>query len=55
MLSNNIFLKTRIQFDGFIFCQKALGVQVQRSLKKSRILYTDGKFEQHVWEKDGNL
>ena len=35
MLSNNIFLKTRIQrlLDGLIFVEKGLGVHVQRMLK----------------------
>ena len=38
MLSNNTFLKTRIQrlHDGLIFVEKGLGVHVQRMLKMSR-------------------
>ena len=44
MLSNNIFLETRIQrlLDGLIFVKKGLGVHVQRMLKMSRGLYTGG-------------
>ena len=38
MLSNNIFLETRIQrlLNGLIFVEKGLGVHVQRMLKISR-------------------
>ena len=47
MLSNNTFLKTRIQrlLDGLIFVEKGLGVYVQRMLKMSRGLYTGGNFK----------
>ena len=39
MLSNNTFLKTRIQrlLDGLIFVEKGLGVHLQRMLKMSRV------------------
>ena len=38
MLSNNIFLETRIQRlrDGLIFVEKGLGVHMQRVFKMSR-------------------
>ena len=53
MLSNNTFLKTRIQrlFDGLIFVKKGLGVHVQRMLEISRGLYTGGNFKQKTWKK----
>ena len=53
MLSNNTFLKTRIQrlHDGFIFVEKSLCVHVQRMLKMSRGLYTGGNFKQNTWKK----
>ena len=46
MLSNNIFLETRIQrlLDGLFFVERGLGVHVQRLLKMSRGLYTGGNF-----------
>ena len=49
MLSNNIFLETRIQrlLDGLIFVEKGLGVHVQRVLKMDRGLYTGGNFKQN--------
>ena len=39
MLSNNIFMETRIQrlLDGLIFVEKGLSVHVQRMLKMSRV------------------
>ena len=58
MLSNNVFLKTRIQrlFDGLIFIEKGLGVHVQRMLKMSRGLYTSGNFKQNTLKKsEGKL
>ena len=60
MLSNNIFLETRIQqlLDGLFFVEKGLGVHVQRMLKMSRGLYTGGNFKQNTWKKRrkfGNL
>ena len=53
MLSNNIFLETRIQrlLDGLIFVEKGLDVHVQRMLKMGRGLYTGGNFKQNTWEK----
>ena len=53
MLSNNTFLKTRMQrlHDGLIFVEKGLGVHVQRMLKMSRGLYTGGNFKQNTWKK----
>ena len=53
MLSNNTFLKTRIQLllDGLIFVEKGLGVHVQRMLKMSRGLYPGGNFKQNTWKK----
>ena len=53
MLSNNIFLETRIQrlLDGLIFVEKGLGVHVQRMLKMGRGLYTGGNFKQNTWKK----
>ena len=38
MLSNNTFLKTRIQrlLDGLIFVEKGIGEHVQRMLKMSK-------------------
>ena len=52
MLSNNTFLKTRIQrlLDGLIFVEKELGVHVQRMLKIRRGLYTGGNFKQNTWK-----
>ena len=58
MLSNNTFLETRIQrlLDGLIFVEKGLGVHVQRILKMSSGLYTDGNFKQKTWKKsEGKL
>ena len=51
MLSNNTILETKIQrlHDGLIFVDKRLGVHVQRILKLSRSLYTDGNFKQNIW------
>ena len=39
MLSNNTLSETRIQqiFDGLIFVEKGLGMNVQRMLKMSRV------------------
>ena len=53
MLSNNIFLETRIQrlHDGLIFVKKGLGVHVQRLLKMSRGLYTGENFKENTWKK----
>ena len=53
MLSNNTFLKTRIQrlLDGLIFVEKGLGMHVQLILKKSRGLYTGGNFKQNTRKK----
>ena len=53
MLSNNTFLKTRIQrlLDGLIFVEKGLGVHVQRMLKMSRGLYTGGNFNKILGKK----
>ena len=53
MLSNNIFLETRIQWllDCLFFVEKGLGVHVQRMLKMSRGLYTGGNFKQNTWKK----
>ena len=53
MLSNNTFLKTRIQrlHDGLIFAVKGLGVHVQRMLTMSRGLYTGRNFKQNTWKK----
>ena len=53
MLSNNIFLETRIQrlLDGLIFVKKGLGVHVQCMLKISKGLYTGGNFKQNTWKK----
>ena len=53
MLSNNIFLETRIQrlLDGLIFVEKGLGVHVQRMLKMGRALSTGGIFKQNTWLK----
>ena len=53
MLSNNIFLKIRIQWllDGIFFAEKELGVHVQRMLKMIRGLYTGGNFKQNTWKK----
>ena len=53
MLSNNIFLETRIQrlLDGLIFVEKRRGVHVQRMLKMGRGLYTGGNFKQNTWKK----
>ena len=53
MLSNNIFLETRIQrlLDGLVFVKKGLGVHVHRMLKMSRGLYTGGNFKQNTWKK----
>ena len=53
MLSNNIFLETRIQrlLDDLIFGEKGLGVHVQRMLKMSRGLYTGGNLKQNTWKK----
>ena len=53
MLSNNTFLETRIQrlLDGLIFVEKRLGMHVQRMLKMSRGLYTDGNFKQNTRKK----
>ena len=50
MLSNNTFLKTRIQrlLAGLSFVRKGLGVHVRRMLKKSRGLYTGGNFKQNT-------
>ena len=52
MLSNNIFLETRIQrlLDGLFFVEKGLGLPVQRMLKMSRGLYTGGNFKQNTWK-----
>ena len=60
MLSNNIFLETRIQrlLDGLFFVEKGLGVHVQRMLKMSSGLYTGENFKQNTWKKRrkiGNL
>ena len=58
MLSNNTFLETRLQrlLDGLIFVEKGLGVHVQRMLKMSRGLYSDGNFKQSTWKKiEGKL
>ena len=53
MLSNNTFLKTRIQqlFDGLIFVEKGLGMHMQRMLEMGRFLYTGGSLKQNVWKK----
>ena len=53
MLSNNTFLETRTQWllDGLIFVEKGLDMQVQRTLKMSRGLYTGGYFKQNTWKK----
>ena len=53
MLSNNIFLETKIQrlLDGLFFVEKGLSVHVQRMLKMSRGLYTGGNFKQNTWKK----
>ena len=53
MLSNNIFLETRIQrlLDGLIFVEKGLGVHVQQMLKMGRGLYTGGNFKQNTLKK----
>ena len=52
MLSNNIFLETRIQglLDGLIFVEKGLGVHVQRMLKMSRV-YTLAKISSKIFVK----
>ena len=46
-------METRIQrlVGGLIFVEKGLGVHVQRMLKMSRGLYTDGNFKQNTWKK----
>ena len=53
MLSNNTFLKTRIQrlLDGLFFAYKGIGVHVQRMLKMSRGFYTGGNFKQNAWKR----
>ena len=50
MLSNNTFLKTRIQrlLDGLIFVEKGHGVHVQRMLKMSRV-YTLAKILSKIY------
>ena len=52
MLSNNIFLETRIQWllDGLSFVEKGLGVHVQRMHKLSRVLYTGVNFKENTWK-----
>ena len=52
MLSNNIFLETRIQglLDGLFFVEKGLGVHVQRMLKMSRV-YTLAKISSKIFVK----
>ena len=52
MLSNNIFLETRIQLllDGLIFVEKELGVHVQGMLKMSRI-YSLAEFFNKIFVK----
>ena len=46
-------METRIQrlLDGLIFVGKGLGVHMQFMLKRSRGLYTGGKFKQNTWKK----
>ena len=53
MLSNNIFLETRIQrlLDGLIFVEKGIGVHMQRMLKMSRCLYTGGNLSKTFGKK----
>ena len=53
MLSNNIFLETRIQrlLDGLIFVEKGLGVHVQCMLKMGRGIYTGGNLKHNTLKK----
>ena len=52
MLSNNTFLKTRIQrlLDGLIYVEKGFGVHVQRMLKMSRV-YTLAEISSKIFVK----
>ena len=57
MISNNTFLKTRIQrlLDGLIFVEKGLSVHVQRMFKMKRV-YTLAEILSNIFVKNrGNV
>ena len=57
MLSNNTFLKTRIQrlLDGLIVVEKGLGVHWQRMLKMSRVYTLAEILSKNFVKKEGKL